>query len=421
MSQEPLYTTRREFLSGSFGLLSAATTLPLFLGNTVSALAADEPLAGRSDSHRILVLVQLAGGNDGLNTIVPYTMDPYYKLRKNIAIGKDDCLKLEKGLGLHPAAEGLKSLFDDGRMAVVQGVGYPNPDRSHFTSTDIWHSGDPRMRSHSGWLGRYFDSCCQGSDPVPEPIEGVALTKETPLALQGKTFGPIAFENPDALRWNPGKRDREADAVFRKLNNIHGDVPQSGSDLQQFLQRAALKAQIGADDIRAATGDLGVGRRGGRFGQSLQLIAKMIKADMPTRVYYATMGGFDTHTGQVGRHQRLMREFGDGMQSFMETLKADKLDERVLIVTFSEFGRRVQENASGGTDHGEAAPMFLFGPKVKPGLHQKHPDLTKLHRGDLQFGTDFRKVYAAVLRDWLKVRPERILGGNFAPLRLLNR
>lgn len=426
MLQEPLYTSRREFLAGSLTFLSAASTLPLFVGHTARALAGPDPQKGkRSDNDRILVVVQLAGGNDGLNTVVPCEMDAYYKARPQIAIPKKEVLKLEGGVGLHPAATGLKELFDAGRMAVVQGVGYPNPDRSHFSSMDIWHTADPTQKTRDGWLGRYFDACCKGSDPGIEPISGIALMQEAPLAMQGEKFMPLAFNDPEALAWQGGRSDAKAQDVFRKLNNISGDYPKTGGELAQYLQRAALEAQVGADDIRAAGGRSMNARRGGRqrrdgdLARSLEMVAKMIAAGLPTRIYYVSMGGFDTHTGQAGRHRQLMTQFGNAMQDFIETLDDNGLLDRVMVVTFSEFGRRVQENASGGTDHGEAAPMFIFGSKIRPGVHEKHPDLDKLHRGDLAFGCDFRRVYADVLKNWLNVKPEQVLGKNFEPLKLV--
>ena len=395
--------------------------MPLFLGRTARVLAADGGSSRRGDDHRILVVIQLAGGNDGLNTVIPYTMDPYYRYRRQLAIPANKVLKLEKGLGLHPSATGLKALYDAGRMAIVQGVGYPNPNRSHFVATDIWSTADPKLRRKTGWLGRYFDACCNGADPGPDPIEGVALTKEAPLAMRGEQFMPLAFEHPDALRWRGPRRDRQAEAVFRKLNQHEpaGDEP----ELAAYLQRAALKALVGADEIRGAAGRK---LRGGRFdprtgplGRSLQTVARMIAADMPTRVYYVSMGGFDTHSAQAGRQARLLEQLGNAVRAFLATLEEHKLLDRVLVMTFSEFGRRVEENASGGTDHGEAAPMFLFGSKLRPGLHGKHPSLTNLHRGDLKFHTDFRRVYATVLRQWLGTRSEPILGGAYKPLRLL--
>lgn len=425
MNEQPLYTTRREFLTGSLGVLSAATTMPAFLGHTVRLLA-DEPAAKdkKGDSQRVLVVVQLAGGNDGLNMIVPYEQEAYYKYRPQLAIKKQDVLKLEQGVGLHPAATGLKSLYDDGCLAVVQGVGYPNPNRSHFTSMDIWHSADPQQKRRDGWIGRYFDACCKGDDPGPEPIQGVALMGEAPLALQGDRFAPLAFENADSLAWRGPKGDTRAAELFRELNQP-GSGSAGQSELAQYLQRAALAARMGAEDIRsAAAGKIGGsapqrGRRG-QLGNQLQMVARMIKAGLPTRIYYVSMGGFDTHAGQFGRHQQLMDQLGDALAGFMDTLKEDKLDDRVLVMSFSEFGRRVQENASGGTDHGEAAPMMLVGSKVRAGVHEPHPDMSKLHRGDLAFTTDFRRVYASVLRDWLKMKPDAVLGGSFGALNIIN-
>ncbi len=419
------YTSRREFLAGGVTFLSAASTLPIFLGRTATALANFEPRVAKRDDAPILVVVQLAGGNDGLNTIVPVEMDEYYRARPRLAIKKGDTLQLEGGVAVPNTCEGLKSLFDDGQMAVIQGVGYPNPNRSHFVSMDVWHTADPDLKTHNGWLGRYFDSCCNGADPSPS--DGVAVMGEAPLAMQGEKFMPLAFESPDSLRWRSGERDPQAAETFRKLNNLDGDTPlvQAGNDgeLAAYLQRAALQAQVGADEIRGATGELGSGRfnrRTGGLGRSLQMVARMIAADLPTRIYYVSMGGFDTHTGQEGRHRNLMTEFSSGMKAFVDQLAEDKLLDRVLIMSFSEFGRRVEENSSGGTDHGEAAPMFLFGSAVRPGLHGKHPSLKNLHRGDLEFGVDFRRVYATVLRDWLKQKPEQIIGRQ-SPMNLIRR
>ena len=421
MTDIPLFTTRRDFLVGGLKLLSAAATLPVFLGHTVRVLGAEPPTSQRhkTDSQRILVVVQLAGGNDGLNTVVPYEYDQYYQFRPQIAIPKKDVLRLDQGVGLHPAATGLKALYDAGHLAILQGIGYPNADRSHFVATDIWESADPERHKHDGWLGRYFDACCNGKEPAPEPIQGIALTQEAPLALQGEKFMPVAFSNPDALTWRAGQRDAQAAAVFGKLNNRGTDVPTTRPGEAQFLERAALDALVGADEIRQAATSTLRGKRGGRGGplaQQLGMVARMIKADLPTRVYYLSISGFDTHTGQLGRQQQLLKQLGDALEDFMATLAEDKLLERVLVMTFSEFGRRVQENASGGTDHGEAAPMFLIGAKLRPGLHGKHPDLANLHRGDLAFECDFRRVYAAVLQHWLGMQPDKVLGAGFGPV-----
>ncbi len=355
MSERPLCTTRREFLTGGLTCLSTASVLPVLLGNTARVLAGPEPLTRqKSGSDRILVMVQLAGGNDGLNTVIPYENDLYYKCRRRIAIAKKDVLPLENGLGLHPAARGLKELYDDGKLAIVQGVGYPNHSRNHFASTLIWQTGDAGRHFGGGWLGRLMD-----------------------VGGRGSCRATLAERSAGASPSQPGRR-----------RSFNADIAWKG--------------------VRA-----------GRLARSLGLVARLIAADRPMRVYYVSMGGFDTHTRQAARHQRLLAEFGDAMKSFVDRLKADRLLDRVLVVTFSEFGRRVQENAGGGTDHGEAAPMFLIGSKLRPGIHEKHPSLATLHRGALIPGCDFRRVYADILCRWLGMNPQKVLGPGFTPLRLI--
>lgn len=422
MSHELLYSTRREFLSGTLKTVSLASTMPGFLARTAAAMAEQA-----AQQERILVVVQLSGGNDGLNTVVPFGMEEYYRLRPTIGIAPNDCLKLSDQVGLHPDATGLKALFDDGKLAIVQGVGYPNPNRSHFKSMDIWHTADPAGRSHTGWLGNYFDACCPGSDPV-DPQSAVALMSESPLALSGDQFTPLAFDEPDELTWRSAQAPAEAGAVFEDLNNdppvqeTHPGTKQRNETLD-FLRRAALDARLGADQVRAAASHLdgpASGRRNG-LRRQLALVSSMIAANFPTTVYYVSFGGFDTHSRQNGRHRRLLAELGNALSAFVDSLKSDRLFDRVVIMTFSEFGRRVCENSSGGTDHGAAAPMFVIGGSINPGLHQPHPSLTSLDRGDLVHGCDFRRVYASVLRDWLGADHRQILRGNYPPLKLIKR
>ncbi len=415
---DALFTTRREFMTGGLRFLSAAATMPVFLGRGAIALAGPQDAAKRKDdSNPILVVVQLSGGNDGLNTVIPFENDIYYRLRPRLAIERKSVLSLGRGMGLHPSADGLKSLFDAGRLAIVQGVGYPNPNRSHFVSMDIWHTADPSQRKHSGWLGRYVDACCPGADP-PEPMNGIALMKESPLAMLGERFSPLTFEDVNDLSWRAGRRDAKAEAAFRKLNG--GEAPVADSKASEYLQRAAVEALVGADEIRAAAGrelrTRGGRREGGPLAQQLGLIARMIAADLPTRVYYASLGGFDTHAGQLGRQQQLLGQLGDSLAGFVEVLEDHGLLDRVLILAFSEFGRRVEENASGGTDHGEAGPVLLIGSRVKSGLIGDPPDLANLNRGDLAHRYDFRQIYAGILRDWLALPPRRVdevLGAGF--------
>ncbi len=421
-------STRREFVRGGLSLLSAAGTVPLFLHRTAAAM---EPRSGarlrgraKGTGERVLVVLQLAGGNDGLNTIIPYRNDIYHRARPQLAIARKDALRLTDDIGLHPQAEGLKELYDDGLLCVVQGAGYPNPDRSHFKSTDIWESGDPSQRTHRGWLGRYFDCACKGNDP-PDPKSAIALVGEPPLALQGDRFSPVAFSTPDQLAWRPGDVSAAAREAFQRLNHPDEGHNPDGTlkplSRLEYLQRTALDARLSARDIQDAAGGGGRARidallrprGGGQLASQLQMVARMIAADLPTRVYYVSLGGFDTHAGQAGRHGQLMKQLGDGLRQFMAELKASGQRERVLLMTFSEFGRRVAENASQGTDHGAAAPLMLVGEPVRGGLANAHPDLGRLDAGDVPWQVDFRSIYATVLTRWLRADARRVLGGNF--------
>lgn len=417
--------SRRELLQESLKLAGLGIFSPNFLRYT-SALLQDQTKVQNND--RILVVLQLAGGNDGLNTLVPYRDDLYYKLRPKISIAANSVLQCNTELGLHPSAMGLKSLFDEGRLAIVQGVGYPNPNRSHFVSTDIWACADPTQREHYGWLGRHLD-CAQEHSPVT-PRSALSLTGETPLTLLGKNFRPICFDRPEQLRWNSDPSNTEAEEIFEKLQQTtNGNSPDKNSKMLDAVRKAAADAEQSAGEIRKALGESTSKKRRGRFlgratrqnslSEQLTQIVQLIEANLGTRIYYLSLGGFDTHSGQLGRHQNLMKQLGEGLLSFSNLLHEKKLEERVLLLTFSEFGRRVEENASGGTDHGTAAPLFLLGSKLKPGLHGKPPRLDQLENGDLSFTTDFRSVYASVLENWFEVNSTIILGKKFPKLELL--
>ncbi len=440
MSDDMIHT-RRQFLKGGLTLISAGATVPLFLDRTAWAISGDP--SDRQRAHhkpggangRILVVLQLAGGNDGLNTVIPFENDRYYQARPRLGIRKGDAIRLNDQLGLNPNATGLKSLYDAGLLSIVQGVGYPNPNRSHFVATDIWSTGDPTEATHNGWIGRYFDCTCSGRER-PEPKRGISITSEVPLAMQGEKFSPVSFSTPDELTWRgPGARGRGRNA-FEDLNQPHGKrketdgAPQDEASALAYLERMAMDARASAEEIQKAAGG-GSGARSRRAGRrrpgrnalegNLEMVRRMIRAGLDTSVYYVSMGGFDTHANQLGSHNNLIRTFSDAVKAFMDGLKEDGLLDRVLLMTFSEFGRRVAENGSGGTDHGAAAPLFVAGGGVKAGVHGKHPSLNPddLDRGDLKWGTDFRSVYATVLNGWLNADSERILSGSFKPLPLL--
>lgn len=428
--------TRREFLRSGVILASAAVTVPSFINGTANAMSqamgALSSLPGVPDDH-ILVVLQLSGGNDGLNTVVPYGYPEYYRARASIGIAEKDVLKLSRSedVGLHPGLAGMRDLYDAGLLSIIQGVGYPNPNRSHFKSMDIWHTADPTATG-DGWLGRYFDSeCCgfgkgesgtvegasQKGDQAAGPA-GIAVGRTMPLAMQGRSSKAVSFENADLFKWS-GKDVHEALREPYDHINRRGEVAsQGGSDSNMdFLVRTALDAQVSSDLIRrAVTLRPSVQFPQSEAGRQLAMVSSMIRAGLKTKVYYVSQGGFDTHAGQggaQGNHARLLAGVGGALKAFYDELKAQGNDQRVLTMTFSEFGRRVGQNASGGTDHGTAAPMFLAGPMVKPGVLNKHPSMTDLDGGDLKYTTDFRGLYASVLNSWLKADSKKILEGEF--------
>jgi len=427
--------TRRVFLQSGLTVLSAATTMPLFLQRTVFALnnPADKPLtqAAAGQGEKILVVVQLSGGNDGLSTIVPLDNDDYRKARPQLALAKDLLtLGKNKNVALHPSLTAFKDLFDAGEFALIQGIGYPNPNRSHFRSMEIWHTADPVKPPRDGWIGRYFDAQCQGDDPknVPDPKAAVNIGATAPLALAGSKFAAVSFQRPESYQWFAGNRsvDKRMKETFTDVNELdkkQGEMTASGNATLDFLERTALDAQLSSDEIRAVTTKYrgGVTYPATPFGQQLQMVAQMIAGNLKTRVYYVSLGGFDTHSNQRQQHDRLMLTLSEGLAAFVKDLKAQGNFSRTLITSFSEFGRRVGENNSRGTDHGTAAPMFVMGGGVKPGVFGDHPSLRpeQLDRGDLKFHTDFRCVYATILDKWLTADSEKILGAKFRHLAIL--
>ncbi|MCC6283870.1 MAG: DUF1501 domain-containing protein [Phycisphaerales bacterium] len=432
---DPQAFTRRAFLGRGMVLASASLAVPSFLQRSAFAMA--QPGTPGVDDNRVLVVVQLSGGNDGLNTVVPFGDATYYRVRAGIGIAENAALKLDadQGLGLHPSLAGLKEMYDEGLLGVVQGVGYPNPNRSHFVSMDIWHTADTDATGE-GWLGRYIDhQCCgygkgesgtpDGPAPDANSMPGIALMRTAPLALEGVKSKPIAFETPELFRWTGEDVHESLAAPYEALTGRGGGQDASEGSNADFLLRTALDAQVSSDLIRkaVATRPL-VEYPRSELAQQLSMVASMIRAGLKTRVYYVSHGGFDTHAGQggaQGNHARLLQTYAEAMRAFYRDLKAQENDTRVLTMSFSEFGRRVAQNASGGTDHGTAAPMFLAGPMVRAGIHGEHPSLKNLDDGDLKFGIDFRSVYAGITRDWLQADPKVVLKGTFSPLRVIKK
>ena len=413
--------SRRLFLQHGVTLASLIPTLPAFIERSALGMVAQAAggTAGIPD-ERILVIIQLGGGNDGLNTVVPYGASEYFNARPSIAIGVPGStrggagaaieLDQAKGIGLHPALTGLKELYDDGLVTVVQGTGYPNPNRSHFTSMDIWQTARTDGKGN-GWVGRYFDATCNGT---PAPEGAVAMGRQAPLALMGDVQKPIAFESAELFEWLGKDLHGTLAAPYESINR-RGTLDGVEAETQaSFLMRTALDAQISSERIRTAVAKRPlVEYPGSGLARQLQTIGAMIRDGMRTRVYYASLSGFDTHSGQVGSHANLMGQLGGALRAFQNDLKAQGNEGRVVTMCFSEFGRRVRQNASAGTDHGTAAPLFLVGAPVRPGILGEHPSLVDLDQGDLKHTVDFRSVYAGILEDWLRAPSEKVLGGTF--------
>jgi Uncharacterized protein conserved in bacteria len=405
-----LPTTRREFLRRStqgIGLLAFSRFAPSFLVQSTLA-AAPAPEKDRT----ILVLVQLAGGNDGLNTVVPFEDADYYRLRPTLGIAKREVLPVSDTLGFHPACAALHELLRNGELGVVQNVGYPNPNRSHFRSTEIWETAsDSGEFLTSGWIGRFMDNACAGA-PTPEHPACVHVTGDQPQSFASEqehsTFG-----------LTPGVRGGGRNEGGRLLEAmLDGDDHQEGN--AGFLKHTMMNALVTEKKVqRVLTGyrpettypDTG-------FAGALRSVAALIAAGFSTRVYFVSLSGFDTHGSQLPQHARLLRTLSEGLAAFQRDLKAHRLDGQVTTMTFSEFGRRPSENESGGTDHGTAAPLFVMGSRVKAGLHGSAPSLRLERNQDLTYSTDFRSVYATMLDRWLACESAAVLGGEFRGLPL---
>jgi uncharacterized protein (DUF1501 family) len=394
--------TRRSFLKGT-PLIALAPAVPEFLVRTARA-------ATPQADARILVVIQLDGGNDGINTVVPFADEEYAKHRKTLQINKGQLVKVNDKVGLHPALTDLGKLLEAGRFAIVQGVGYPNPNRSHFESMAIWHTARPdaENRPDVGWLGL-------GLDDAPKPQGGAPASVYVgpgtlPAALRGRKCVASGLTRPEDFLLAPEADPRPA-------------VPAAnGDDLAAFVRRTSADAFSAADRMAeiARGKDDSARYPASELAQHLRLAARMIRAGVGTRVYYARQAGYDTHAGQFGTHFRLLNELSGALKAFIDDLAAAKLGERVAVLAFSEFGRTVKENGSAGTDHGTAGPVLLAGERVRAGLVGETPSLTELDpkHGDLKVGIDFRRVYATVLEGWLGVAAKAALDGTFEPLPL---
>jgi uncharacterized protein (DUF1501 family) len=405
-------TTRKAFLTGALsGIAIAANSQHVF----ARALAA-APLPGLpAAENRCLVLINLQGGNDGLNCVVPYGDAQYYSVRPTIGVPKSDVLTIDERIGFNSAMQSLKSMYDKGTVAVVQCVGYPNPDHSHFRSTEIWQTAAPDRYEHTGWLGRYLDDAGLPKDNL---FNGIAIAQVLPeVLIANRTDVPAIAQ----IRGYGLASDRNSTARTLYAQLVGDDRLPFTSPYLSHVVEIEDHAQKGSEELpKLIAGYKPAGAYPATpLGRSLSLAAQIIGSNLGTRVLYVQHGSFDTHISQKATQDRLLGEFSDAVKAFYDDLAAHGNEGRVLTMTFSEFGRRIEENASRGTDHGEASPLFLIGGGVRGGIYGTYPDLGNTSIGNVRFATDFRSVYATVLERWLGRPSTSILGAPFASLPIL--
>jgi uncharacterized protein (DUF1501 family) len=401
-SSFPYPTTRREFLRQSasgLGLIAFSSVAPAFLTQSVRA---NVPTAEKDRS--VLVLIQLAGGNDGLNTLVPYEDDNYYRLRPKLALAKGDVHRITDQLGFHPACGELAELYKSGQLAAIQNVGYPNPNGSHFRSMEIWETASESDEYLStGWTGRFFDNCCAGQ-PGDDPI-GLSIGNEMP-----DIFLSEREHNVFSLGQTGGGR-----SIGEGMRQAIGKSDFANSENASFLQHTLMNALVTESTVLKRLRDHKpmATYPDNNLARNLRKVAALIASGQETRVYFVSLGGFDTHANQGFRHRALMEQLSSAMAAFQADLVAHKLDDQVMTMTFSEFGRRPSENVSGGTDHGTAAPLFVMGSNLKGSLFGTAPDLDLKKNKDMTYSTDFRSVYSTVIEKWFEARPETVLGSPY--------
>ncbi len=400
--------SRRDFLRLT-GIASASLLLPKFLkGNDTAAHEVMNRLLLQKTNGKRLIVIQLSGGNDGLNTIIPFGDDLYHSNRPGIGLKKEGVIRIDDHFSFNGSLSGLAALHANGEVALMNNVGYPNPNRSHFRSMDIWHSAsDENKYIQTGWLGRWLDASC---DPLNiKPHLALEVDETLSLALKGEIMNGLAMERPARLElilkdnflqktaaaWTAHEEDHHN---VEYLHKTLAETSKSAGYIHDHLNKNSAKSIYPQH----------------AFGKQMKLIAELILSGCETSVYYVSLPGFDTHAGQNNQQNRLLKVYGDAMKAFADDLKAANMWNETLTMTFSEFGRRVKQNASGGTDHGTANVLMLAGGNLKrKGILNEAPDLSNLDNGDLIYKVDFRNIYSTVLQNWLGADADLILGGKF--------
>jgi len=399
-----MYIKRREFLQ-----MGSLATASFFVPKFLKAFETGQVVP---PGNKVAVILQLSGGNDGLNTVIPVRNDIYYRSRPKLGIEKSKAINITDETGLHPQLTAFADAYHDGSLAILNSVGYPNPDRSHFRSMDIWHSAsDSNEYLTTGWLGRYLDAQCNGCG---QPTQALELDDILSLALKGEQTKGLAFKDPKRLYGTSNER------FFRAVAQDHKD--HHDEQPVDYLYKTMAETLSSADYIfkQSRLHPTKTEYPDTELGKNLRTIASLIFSDINTKVYYVSLGSFDTHINQQMQQERLFREMNDAIAAFVKDLKSNNRFDDVLFFTFSEFGRRVSQNASGGTDHGTANNMFFLGGGLKEkGILNALPDLSDLDDGDLKHKIDFKNVYATILNKWLGADDQKILNRKYDQLSFL--
>ncbi len=402
------------------GLMGACLYGPDLLGMLAQQAQAAPRAVGAS---KILIIVQMSGGNDGLNTVIPYTDPAYLKIRPTIGIKPDVVLKLDDKVALNPNMTPFQDLFKAGKLAIVQGVGYPNPNRSHFRSIEIWQTAEPKKVKDTGWIGRYLDLASTGKAKVENIFPAINVDPILPKTLSAQKVVVPSISDVKNFTFKADPRyEADRTAQLTTFNNIYQKYPSNRPYVEE-LRKVGLDTTEASDSIAKMVANYKDGAKypNNGFGKGLQFIAQLIIGGVNCSIYNISMGGYDTHTNEQNAHQNLFKTLTQGIEALQKDLEAHGLDKDVAIMTFSEFGRRVGENGGRGTDHGAAAPMFIIGSGVKGGIIGDQPSLTDLDDGDLRYKTDFRTVYATILDRWLNADSKAVLGDKYDNLDLFQR
>jgi uncharacterized protein (DUF1501 family) len=409
---------RRVFLGRSLGFVTISALVPRFGVAGTSRLFEESSEAA---ADRVLVNLELAGGHDGLNTVVPYTHNHYRTLRPTIQVPAAAALDLDGRMGLNPVMTGMKSLWDAGRLAIVPGVSYPNPNLSHFTSRDIWHTADPRLAERRGWLGRWADQSLAGTS---NPLTGCAISQSLPRTLLADNVVIPSFSSLNAYSYTtdgtyPGDSTNQLNAFVAENSTeyeVRNRIERIGATARDAASSSAILRNTASTYVPRAT------YPANGLGNALKLVAQIITGNIGTRILYVTYGGFDNHSNQKTDHDNLLRNLSDSIKAFFDDLDAQNRSSNVLLMTWSEFGRRPGENGSLGTDHGTSGPQFVVGGAVSRGIYGPPPSLSSLDRnGNLTWQTDFRSYYGTILQDWLGADAPAILGAGYPNVGFVNR